>query len=77
MQLFCDISDYPVAFLLPFYVPDRQGRQRNQVLFTACYHSDFLVHYFILGGCLFPSWPEIILLNSFPFPCLHSKYSAK
>lgn len=32
MQLFCDISDYPVAFLLPYYVPDRQGCQRSQVL---------------------------------------------
>lgn len=32
MQLFCDISDYPVAFLLPYYVPYRQGHQRSQVL---------------------------------------------
>ena len=51
MQLFCDISDYPVAFLLPFYVSDRQGRQRSQVLFTACYQSlRFFCALFYFGG---------------------------
>lgn len=57
MQLFCDISDYPMAFLLLSYVPDRQGRQRSQVLFTACYQ---LLRFF--GALFYFGGPPISLM---------------